>query len=95
VPYAGFGGDYQGIPILTSGGATPPFPKLAKWTGFTSAQNFTPTYTFPASPVTYTMETMPNGNYQLWVQVLKALGDPNNPADVETYTSPTFTIARP
>jgi hypothetical protein len=40
------------------------------------------------------METMPNGNYQLWVQVLKALGDPNNPADVETYTSPTFTIAR-
>jgi minor extracellular serine protease Vpr len=40
-------------------------------------------------------KTMPNGNYQLRVQVLKALGDPNNPADVETYTSPTFTIARP
>jgi hypothetical protein len=182
VPYAGFGGDYQGIPILTSGGATPAFPKLARWTGFTSAADFTSTYTFPTSPVTYTMaktksfgrlfadipvvaahfdhqarvvkvtvldaagnpitrdadgqtvdptalsinfmprnqtaggyfaiswdgrllsslksgktsaKNMPNGNYQLRVEALKPLGDANNPADIETYTSPTFTIARP
>jgi minor extracellular serine protease Vpr len=40
-----------------------------------------------------TMETMPNGDYKLRVQILKALG--TAPADVETYTSPTFTIARP
>lgn len=56
MPYAGYGGNYQQIPILTGGGATPPFPKLATWTGFVSASNFTPTFTFPASPVTYTME---------------------------------------
>jgi subtilisin family serine protease len=179
VPYAGFGGDYQGIPILTSGGATPAFPKLARWTGFTSASNFTPTFTFPAGPITYTMEktlqfgrffadvpvvgvhldhqarwvkmtvldsagnpvvspdrsqtldpvalnvqffarnstaggffafswdgrlltttktkatlkNMPDGDYKLRVEVLKPLG--TAPADVETYTSPTFTIARP
>ncbi|MGH8242270.1 MAG: S8 family serine peptidase [Steroidobacteraceae bacterium] len=180
VPYAGFGGDYQGFPILTGGGSTPPFPKLATWTGFVSADNFTPTFTFPASPVTYTMEktnefgrlfadiptlavhldhqarfvrvtvldsagnpvvsnspsqtldpvaidadffprnstaggffafswdgrlmatlpngkvsskNMPNGDYQLRVEVLKPLG--SEPVDVETFTSPTFTIARP
>jgi subtilisin family serine protease len=186
VPYAGFGGDYQGIPILTSGGATPSFPKLARWTGYTSATSFTPTFTFPADPVVYTMEktmqfgrlfadipvvgvhldhqarwlkitvldsagnpvaspapgqtvdpvalmidymprnsaaggsfadggffaftwdgrlistakngnlisfNMPNGDYKLRVQVLKPLG--TEATDVETYTSPTFTIARP
>jgi subtilisin family serine protease len=180
VPYGGFGADYQGITILTSGGATPPFPKLAQRAGWVSAANFTPTYTFPAGPITYTMEqtmmfgrpfrdfptvgihfdhqarwlritvldaagnpvvsgsasqtldpvatqvdlhprnstaggffaydwdgrliathknghtiskNMPNGDYKLRVQVLKALG--TEPTDVETYTSPTFTIARP
>jgi minor extracellular serine protease Vpr len=180
VPYGGFGADYQGITILTSGGATPPFPKLAQRVGWVSASNFTPTYTFPAGPITYTMEqtmqfgrpfrdfptvgihfdhqarwlritvldaagnpvvsgstsqtldplavqvdlhprnstaggffaydwdgrlvatkqngktishTMPNGDYKFRVQVLKALG--TEPTDVETYTSPTFTIARP
>ncbi len=36
---------------------------------------------------------MPNGDYKLRVQILKANGV--EPADVETYTSPTFTIARP
>jgi hypothetical protein len=40
-----------------------------------------------------TSHTMPNGDYKLRVQVLKALG--TEPTDVETYTSPTFTIARP
>jgi minor extracellular serine protease Vpr len=180
VPYGGFGADYQGITILTSGGATPPFPKLAQRVGWVSASNFTPTYAFPAGPITYTMEqtmqfgrpfrdfptvgvhldhqarwvritvldaagnpvvsgstsqtldpvavqvdlhprnstaggffafdwdgrlvstqkkgktisfNMPNGDYKLRVQVLKPLG--TEPADVETYTSPTFTIARP
>lgn len=180
VPYGGFGADYQLITILTSGGATPPFPKLAQRVGWVSAANYTPTYTFPAGPITYTMEqtmqfgrpfrdfptvgihfdhqarwlritvldaagnpvvsgstsqtldpvatqvdlhprnstaggffaydwdgrlvstlkngktiskNMPNGDYKLRVQVLKALG--TEPTDVETYTSPTFTIARP
>jgi minor extracellular serine protease Vpr len=186
VPYSGFAADYQTIPILTSGLATPAFPKLARWTGFTSATDSTPTFTFPADPVTYTMaktmqfgrlfadipvvgvhmdhqarflkitvldsagnpvvsgapgqtldpvalkidfmprnavasgsfaaggffafswdgrlvatakngktiaKNMPNGNYQLRVQVLKPLG--TEPGDIETYTSPTFTIARP
>jgi minor extracellular serine protease Vpr len=180
VPYAGFGGDYQGIPILTSGGASPAFPKLARWTGFASASNFTQTFSFPEDPITYTMEktlqfgrffadipvigvhldhqarwlkitvldsagnpvasattgqtldpvalnvdfmprnataggffafswdgrlvvttkkgkaslkNMPDGDYKLRVEVLKPLG--TAPGDVETFTSPTFTIARP
>jgi hypothetical protein len=39
--------------------------------------------------------TVPNGQYVLILSVLKALGDENNPADWETWTSPSFTIARP
>jgi minor extracellular serine protease Vpr len=182
VPYAGFGGDYQGISILTSGGATPAFPKLAKWVGYVqlSDGSIVSSYTFPANPVTYTMakdrqlgrqfgdipvigahfdfqarnvkvtvldaagnpvvsqsssqtlnpvalsidlmprnstaggffafswdgrlissqkngaiisKNMPNGTYKLRMEVLKPLG--TAPADVETYTSPAFTIARP
>lgn len=180
VPYAGFGADYQTIPVLTSGGATPAFPKLAQRVGWVSPTVFSGTYTFPTGPITYTMEqtmlfgrpfrdfptvgvhfdhqarwvkmtvldaagnpvvsgatsqaldpvvfkidyfsrngtaggffaldwngrlisslkngktiskNMPNGDYKLRVQILKALG--TEPTDVETYTSPTFTIARP
>jgi minor extracellular serine protease Vpr len=182
VPYAGFGGDYQGIPVLTSGGATPAFPKLARQTAFVTASDgsIVGSYEFPADPVTYTMaktrqlgrmfgdiptvaihfdhqarsvkmtvldaagnpvvsqatsqtldpvaetvdfmprnstaggffafswdgrlistqknggtisRNMPNGQYKLRIEVLKALG--TAPGDVETYTSPTFTIARP
>jgi subtilisin family serine protease len=39
--------------------------------------------------------TVPNGQYVVKVSVLKALGDENNPAHWETWTSPTITIARP
>lgn len=39
--------------------------------------------------------TVPNGDYVMIVSVLKALGDGNNPAHWETWTSPAFTIARP
>jgi hypothetical protein len=38
---------------------------------------------------------VPNGSYVVKVSVLKALGDENNPAHWETWTSPTITIARP
>ncbi len=41
------------------------------------------------------VSTAPNGDYQLVFSVLKALGDAHNPADWETFVSPTFTIARP
>jgi len=37
----------------------------------------------------------PNGTYKIRVSVLKALGDPANPAHWEIWTSPTATIARP
>ena len=36
-----------------------------------------------------------DGQYQLRLTVLKALGDAANPAHVETWTSPSFTIDRP
>jgi len=39
--------------------------------------------------------TVPNGQYRIKVSVLKALGDPGNLADWETWTSPVVTIARP
>ncbi|HKF69408.1 MAG TPA: S8 family serine peptidase, partial [Vicinamibacterales bacterium] len=39
--------------------------------------------------------TVPNGQYTVTIAVVKALGDENNPSDVETWTSPLFTIARP
>jgi minor extracellular serine protease Vpr len=38
---------------------------------------------------------VPNGTYRLELSVLKALGDPRNPAHVERWTSPNITIARP
>ena len=39
--------------------------------------------------------TVPNGQYVVRVTVLKALGDDENPAHQETWTSPVITIARP
>ena len=44
---------------------------------------------------TTTMGTLPNGNYTIRLSVLKALGDPANPAHWETWNSSTVTIARP
>ena len=38
---------------------------------------------------------VPNGKYIVQLSVLKALGDESNPADVETWTSPVITLARP
>jgi minor extracellular serine protease Vpr len=39
--------------------------------------------------------TLPNGQYVAKLSVLKPLGDANNPAHWETWTSPVITIARP
>ncbi len=39
--------------------------------------------------------TVPNGTYVLKLSVLKALGDSSGPTHTETWTSPTFNIARP
>ncbi|HNK63199.1 MAG TPA: S8 family serine peptidase [Anaerolineales bacterium] len=39
--------------------------------------------------------TAPNGQYYVTISVLKALGNPRNPADWETWTSPVFDLARP
>lgn len=52
------------------------------WDGTTFKKGGTPT------PV-------PNGTYVVKVSVLKALGDANNAADWETWSSPVVTIARP
>ena len=40
-------------------------------------------------------KVVPNGTYMLKLSVLKPLGDVNNAADWETFTSPAFSIARP
>ena len=42
-----------------------------------------------------TVEIVPNGQYRVTISVLKALGDPNNPAHNESWTSPVVTVARP
>jgi len=39
--------------------------------------------------------TVPNGTYVLQLSVLKALGNEDNPAHWETFTSPPITLARP
>jgi hypothetical protein len=48
--------------------------------------------TTSAGPKSY---VVPNGQYRVTMTLVKALGDENNPSDVETWTSPVFTIARP
>jgi minor extracellular serine protease Vpr len=40
-------------------------------------------------------KTVPDGDYLITIRALKALGDPNNPAHWETWTSPVVTIDRP
>ena len=40
-------------------------------------------------------KTVPNGRYILKLSVLKALGNANNSADWETFTTPPITLARP
>jgi minor extracellular serine protease Vpr len=40
-------------------------------------------------------KTVPDGSYRVILRVLKALGDANNPAHWETWTSPVVTIDRP
>jgi hypothetical protein len=155
VPYAGYKGDYQAIQVLTSGGATPPLPWLARLlpdgtfanqpagalftmqgddvpfilthhdhqsreltmevfdvaTGrslnFADIEEFLPRNSSPtsffAAPWDGTTirraggraRTLPNGTYRIELSVLKALGDPRNPAHTEHWTSPNITIARP
>ncbi len=41
------------------------------------------------------LRTVPNGTYRIELSVLKALGDPRNPAHFERWSSPNITIARP
>ncbi len=42
-----------------------------------------------------TSDMLANGQYVVKITVVRALGDPTNPAQVETWTSPVVTIARP
>jgi len=41
------------------------------------------------------LTTLPNGTYRIELSVLKAGGDPRNPAHFERWTSPNISIARP
>jgi minor extracellular serine protease Vpr len=41
------------------------------------------------------LRTVPNGTYRIELAVLKALGNPGNPAHVERWSSPNISIARP
>ena len=150
VPFAGFKGDYQGFPVLTSAGSG--FPWLAKLVGTTFFnQPSGATYTLAGGDIPYILfhldhqvrylrmevvdavsgkswhralhadyvarnsaatsffaqpwdgttsagnkvYTVPDGQYRIILTVLKALGDPNNPAHIETWTSPVITIDRP
>ncbi len=158
VPFAGFKGDYQSIPVLvpTASG----FPWLAKIVGASyTNQPGGATYTLQGNDVPFILvhldhqsrrfvleirdaatgqpvhpvfhdavdeeflprnstatgffafawdgtrlhsngnklkvKEVPNGRYVLVLKVLKALGDENNPAHWETWTSPVITLARP
>ena len=150
VPYLGYNGDYQAIPVMTLAG----FPALAALTPtglgllpnggtftlegsdvpfillhlnhqvqnlklevFDAAtgeslrladdENFLPRNSTATSLFLFAWDgttarrqngrrrDVPNGTYRLELTVLKALGDPRNPAHVEKWTSPNITIARP
>lgn len=55
-------------------------------------------FAFPFDGTTFVgnkLYTVPDGTYYAEISVLKALGDANNPADWETWTSPLFVIDRP
>jgi subtilisin family serine protease len=55
-------------------------------------------YSFPFDGTTFSgnkVRTVPDGDYYVVISVLKPLGDDNNPAHWETWTSPVFTIDRP
>ena len=41
------------------------------------------------------LRTVPNGTYRIDLSILKALGDPRNPAHFERWSSPNITITRP
>lgn len=63
-------------------------------------RNSTPTGFFAFAWDGYTtagkkVSEVPNGDYVMRVSLLKALGDPNNPAHWETWTSPVIRIERP
>jgi subtilisin family serine protease len=157
VPFAGFKGDYQGFPVMTSGGSG--FPWLAKLVGTSFVnQPGGATYTLVGDDVPFILihfdhqiarlemeirdsvtgerlhpvfsnaieddflprnsastsffafawdgtrqhnngndktKVVPDGQYRLTVKALKALGDANNPAHWETWTSPVITLDRP
>jgi hypothetical protein len=75
--------------------------------GFTDDEDFvsrnsreTSIYAFLWDGTTFKREggpltTVPNGTYRIEVSILKALGNPRNPAHVERWTSPDITVARP
>jgi len=48
-----------------------------------------------ANPASHNVRAVPNGQYTVTLRVLKALGNPDNPADWETWTSPPINVARP
>jgi minor extracellular serine protease Vpr len=55
-------------------------------------------FAFPWDGTTFSgnkVYVVPDGQYVIKISVLKALGDDNNPADWETWTSPVITIDRP
>jgi len=151
VPYLGYNGDYQAIPVMTLAG----FPALAAFTPtggiglrptggtftlegndvplilvhlnhqvsnltlevidavtgeslrFADDEDFLPRNSTASSLFLFAWDgtiakrqdgrrtDVPNGTYRLELTVLKALGDPSNPAHVEKWTSPNITIARP
>ncbi len=153
VPYAGYNGDYQAIPVMTLAG----FPLLAKFTAgppagfipqpagatftlagddlpyvlfhlnhqvqvlkmevfdvatgesvnFADDEKFvgrnsaaTSFFAFPWDGTTFRrpngrVKDVPNGTYRIDLTILKALGDPTNPAHLEKWSSPNITIARP
>ncbi|WP_437593920.1 S8 family serine peptidase [Sorangium sp. So ce1000] len=150
VPYAGFKGDYQSLPVLNPSGPGAP------WLGKLSGTRMTPepqgaAYTLASDDVPYLVvhldhgaelltldivdattakpwgralmvshvgqsasataatrygwkgttkldgrqTVVPNGDYLIKLRALRALGDPNNEAHWETWTSPVVTLDRP
>ncbi|MDC3982921.1 S8 family serine peptidase [Polyangium jinanense] len=86
------------VDIVEAAGLQKPWGTAYTYTYVGRNADPTGTYSFAWNGTTTigkNVVTVPNGNYVMKMSVLKALGDANNPAHWETWTSPSFKVERP
>ncbi|MDI3283575.1 S8 family serine peptidase [Polyangium sp. 15x6] len=86
------------VDIVEAAGLQKPWGNAYTYTYVGRNADPTGTYSFAWNGTTTVgkkVYVVPNGNYVMKMSVLKALGDANDPAHWETWTSPSFKVERP